>query len=736
MAKQDISVEHLVGMIARGELRLPEMQRDYVWRGPRVRDLLDSLYRGYPSGAILVWETEEPVPLREMAIAQEENPYQKTLLLLDGQQRLTSLSAVLRGEPLSVPGRKWPIELLFNLEHPEAVLAADIDEGADEDVGDEAVDADELSRRINELTFVIGTKKLAAMPQWVGVSEVFTSEDNGLFLQRAGLTGFDDPRYAKYSQRLARLRGIRKYEYRMDVLERSLTYEDVTDIFVRVNSLGAKLRSSDLALAQITARWRHSLVVFQAFQAECAGRNFDLDLGIHLKAMIAFTTGQSRFLTVGKLKLDELQNGWAEATEGMRFAINFLKSNVGIDGDGLLSSPFLMIVLAFYGHARGYSLGAAEAAQLRRWVLLANTKGRFSRGSTETILDQDLAAIGRGERAEALIERLRLQFGRLDVTVAELEGKDSRSSLFKTMFLAFRSGGAKDWTSNLAISMTHAGSQHRLEAHHFFPKALLAKAGLASREAEDIANLAFIGGKTNRRISDKSPADYVPELLGDSAGPLLAQQAIPTEPQLWVPERYREFLRLRREEIARVINTFLAEVTPGERPIEALIAEEEHERLEFKGSLRWDLVERRVNPVLEQVVIKSVAALSNSAGGTLLIGVHDGGAVLGLEPDYISLDGNRDAFERHLRKLIQNRWGVATGIGTVTVSFPVSQAGTELCRVDVHAGSRPLFVEVADKNGVKNERLFVRSGNASIPVESASQVAEYVNGRFPSYAAA
>lgn len=95
-------------MIQRGELRLPEMQRQYVWRSTRVRDLLDSLYRGYPSGAILLWETDEDVPLQDMAVAQQHNPYQSTRLLLDGQQRLTSLSAVIRGEPVQVRGRRRP----------------------------------------------------------------------------------------------------------------------------------------------------------------------------------------------------------------------------------------------------------------------------------------------------------------------------------------------------------------------------------------------------------------------------------------------------------------------------------------------------------------------------------------------------------------------------------------------------------------------------------------------------
>src|SRR3990170_441563 len=104
MAKAEASVEELVAMIQRGELRLPEMQRRYVWRSTRVRDLFDSLYRGYPSGAILLWETDEEVPLQEMAGTQQINPYQSTQLLLDGQQRLTSLWAVIQGDVR----RCWP----------------------------------------------------------------------------------------------------------------------------------------------------------------------------------------------------------------------------------------------------------------------------------------------------------------------------------------------------------------------------------------------------------------------------------------------------------------------------------------------------------------------------------------------------------------------------------------------------------------------------------------------------
>ena len=126
-------------MIERGELRLPEMQRRYVWRATRVRDLLDSLYRGYPSGAILLWETDGEVPEQRMAVAQQASPYKSSRLLLDGQQRLTSLSAVIRGKPVTDRGRSRPIEILFNLEHPDklaVVTEVHEDVDADDDEGD------------------------------------------------------------------------------------------------------------------------------------------------------------------------------------------------------------------------------------------------------------------------------------------------------------------------------------------------------------------------------------------------------------------------------------------------------------------------------------------------------------------------------------------------------------------------------------------------------------------------
>jgi hypothetical protein len=342
----------------------------------------------------------------------------------------------------------------------------------------------------------------------------------------------------------------------MDVLERGLSYDEVTEIFVRVNSLGAKLRSSDLALAQITAKWRNSLKVFEAFQKQCSKNGFELDLGIHLKNLVVFTTGQSRFLTIGNQRVEALKAGWNESCRAMEFALNFLKNNIGISSPALLSSPFLLIALCYYGHKRDYELSPAESDRLRHWALVANAKGRYSRGSSESILDQDLATLRDGGGAQELIDRLRQQVGRLEIAPEELEGRIQRSALFKTMFLAFRAAGARDWRSQVTIALDHSGAQHKLQFHHIFPKAVL-KGNFTAREADDIGNLCFIAGKTNRQISDKAPERYFLEIIAKSGLGAFDAQCIPTETSLLGVADYKAFLQQRRVLVAKRLNEFL-----------------------------------------------------------------------------------------------------------------------------------------------------------------------------------
>ena len=200
MQQQNIPISTLIDMYKRGELRLPEIQRQYVWRANRVRYLLDSLYRCYPSGSILMWETDEPVPTRDGAIAQDTTAFAGRKLLLDGQQRLTSLTAAINGEQINVRGRKRPIDILFNLEHPDGppseITEVEGDEVSTLTPDDEDTDETEengtgelaVAERFKQFTFIVASHALQAQPQWVSVSEVFSSASDSAILRKVGVT--------------------------------------------------------------------------------------------------------------------------------------------------------------------------------------------------------------------------------------------------------------------------------------------------------------------------------------------------------------------------------------------------------------------------------------------------------------------------------------------------------------------------------------------------------------------
>lgn len=577
MQQQNIPIGTLVDMYKRGELRLPEIQRHYVWRATRVRDLLDSLYRGYPSGSILMWETDEPVTTRDFAIAQETTAFAGRKLLLDGQQRLTSLTAVLGGEMVQVRGRKRPIDILFNLDHPdgppindteitadEESPVAEEDEQGDDSENDEGEEASgsALQEQLKRRTFVVAAKNLASLPNWVSVTEVFKTGSDIQILQKAGaLSDMQSPegikRFERYSDRLKKLRAIKDYTYVVHVLERNMSYEEVTEIFVRVNSLGAKLKSSDLALAQMTSRWQNLLKELETFQEECEQNWFSIDLGQLVRAIVVMATKQCLFRTVASTPPAVLQAGWEEAKEGLRFAINFLRTNAGIEDESLLSSPMFIHVLAAVSRLKDNKLTADEQSKLLHWLLVANARGRYSRGSTETLLNEDLNIVFKSGDIGALLAPVKRQFGRLHVEPGDLAARGVNSPLFSLAYLALKDAGAKDWYSGLGLSLTHQGKLHFIQWHHIIPKSLLKQKGYETGEINEIANMAFITGQTNRRISNKDASSYLVDVVAKQGKIALESQCVPTDPELWSLDNYRGFLKHRREALADCMNQFI-----------------------------------------------------------------------------------------------------------------------------------------------------------------------------------
>jgi hypothetical protein len=568
MAKQDISIDHLVAKVRQGEIVLPEMQRRYVWTSLKVRDLLDSLYRKYPSGTILVWENDNGGPSRALDIDQDKSPYSTKLLLLDGQQRLTSLTALMSGQAVIVKNSRRPVEIMFNLDHPEDVGDQSLDleysedeiDGSESEEDDEAdvdeeLEGSEIQDYLKKMTFVVYSKALAGQKNWIRVTDVFQKSDAQI-LKAIGLNS-DHELWDKYQKRIQNVREIKNYTYVMHILGKEYDYNEVTEIFVRVNSAGVKLRSSDLALAQITAKWHGSLKIFEGYIKEAKEFGYDLDVGHIVRGLVVYATEQSRFKTVNSLSKEKIQNSWEKTKSGVNFALNFLKNNTQIESIGLLSSPFVVFPIAALSTQRSERLSSQEEKLLARWVYLAHAFGHYSKGSSESILDADISTIlKKSGDVNDLLEILQRQFGRLKFDQGDMKRKGIRSPLFSMAYLAVRKSGGKDWFTGLGISKHLKGKFHKIEFHHIFPRKLLQEANYEKWEINEIANMAFISGRTNRTISAKEPRVYLEDIVRERGEDALKAQFVPLDRSLWTIDRYREFLDARRELLIEAINKF------------------------------------------------------------------------------------------------------------------------------------------------------------------------------------
>ncbi|MEK6406289.1 MAG: hypothetical protein AABN34_04925 [Acidobacteriota bacterium] len=241
----------------------------------------------------------------------------------------------------------------------------------------------------------------------------------------------------------------------------------------------------------------------------------------------------------------------------MRFAINFLRTNAGIEDESLLSSPMFIHTVAAVSRIKDNRLTQAEQHALLNWLFVANACGRYSRGSTETLLNEDLAIVFRSGDVPSLLEPVKRQFGRLDIEPSDLASRGSNSPLFSLAYLALKHEGAKDWFSGLGVSLTHQGKMHFIQWHHIFPKSLLKGRGFETGEINEIANMAFITGQTNRRISNKEPSAYLPDIVSKQGVATLEAQRVPADPSLWKLDSYRQFLETRRVALAQCMNEFI-----------------------------------------------------------------------------------------------------------------------------------------------------------------------------------
>lgn len=517
--------------------------------------------------------------------------------------------------------------------------------------------------------------------------------------------------------------------------------KEAIDIFYIVNASGVNLTDAELALAQISGYWPEARAIFKKKLATLKEEGFDfkLDFLIYCLLGILHNVGSDMTKLHDNANKSKLHKVWERLeTETLDYVINLIRSQAYVDHSKEINSIYALVPIVVYVYNKcAESLTQEETKKIIKWFYYSQIRQRYVSLLPQK-LDKDIGIVVKSEKPFDELLNIIAQDRPLEIQPSEFEGVDIRNALYSLMRWYFKSKNAICLTTGIGIRQ-NMGKKYMLEWDHIFPYSVLKEHSYNMNNrykyslAQEITNRVILTQTANRRKSNKFASDYLKEVKSKYPDALMLQ-SIPEDETLWELENFEDFLVARRKLLAKELNDFLNKITKteefvGELSIEDLVDDGESDELEFKSSFRWNYKEDRVDKKMEQVILKSISAFSNGEGGTLIIGVNDDGEVLGLEKDYRSLGGNRDEFELHLRNLLNKNFGKVFSTSNIKVSFHVIREEVEVCKIDIPKGNKPLYLNVADKDGQKNEKFYVRSGNTSQEL-GISEASEYISSRF------
>jgi len=310
-----VRIATILDQIDLGSIALPEFQRGYVWNRDQVRSLMQSLYRRYPIGSLLVWVTES----QSATIRGDDFPAPGVVkLLLDGQQRMTSLYGIIRGRPPRFfEGNAQAFTgLYFHLE-------------------------DEVFEFYMPL-------KMKDNPLWINVTELMQT-GVGKFIGQLFKISELAPRLDTYIQRLNAVEGIKEIDLHVEeVTGEDKTVDVVVDIFNRVNSGGTKLSKGDLALAKICAQWPPAREEMRKVLSGWQRAGFYFNLEWLLRNITAILTGEAFFSALKKVTPTAFKEGLAQAQNACNYLLNMISGRLGLDHDRVLGGRYAFPVMARY----------------------------------------------------------------------------------------------------------------------------------------------------------------------------------------------------------------------------------------------------------------------------------------------------------------------------------------------------------------------------------------------------
>lgn len=564
------SIASLISDIEREVIALPDLQRPFVWEDTKVRDLLDSLFVGFPVGTLVFWHTADEKDAR--ALGAKRPGLRATTLVIDGQQRLTSLYAVMKGEQIvGKNGEMRKITIAF---------------------------------RPRDGRFEVADAAIRKDPEFLpDVTDLWNGTRPKPQIRRDLMTALRDKdrivdeKYEDAVERnLDRAHSIADYRFptvdiRKTAATGEATEEDVAEIFVRINNQGARLGQADFVLTLLSVyhgELREKLE--ERARAMSIGAVVGLDTQQLLRAVCGVAFGRARMSAVYRFlrgvdpvtgdadperrltllsELDDAANECIELTPWRDYLLRV--KHAGFVSQGLLASKNAIVnAYAFYILGRKAAVQKPKLdAVVSRWVFGSLLTARYS-GSSETAFEQDLARLGRvGERdAEAFVRELDSAMAETltgdywtQTLVSALETQKARAPAA----LAFRAAqivlGARalfsDQLLQNLLDQSQAAGRAAREAHHLFPTNWLRSKGIADRRrVNQVANLAEAGWHENTAIGSQSPSVYVARLreqlrMDDNLwGRMCAEHALPLG---WERMDYDEFLRQRRTRMAELI---------------------------------------------------------------------------------------------------------------------------------------------------------------------------------------
>ena len=513
-----MKISQILDKIDENQLFVPAFQREYVWKRNDAKNLIASLIKEYPTGTMLTWETNKPPELK--GNWEYDNRQGAVKIVLDGQQRITTLYMLIRGE---IPPYYKPEEITH--------------------------DTRGLYVNLKSLELQYYKKnKMINNPLWVNVTEIFQHkirdrdiikeiEANGDPFKRDE----EDIIYDNY-------RAVEKIPDLVFV-EQSVpikaSLKEAIDIFYIVNASGINLTEAELALAHISGYWPQARKIFKAKLSKLKqqGFAFNLDFIVYCLLGILHNIGSDMTKLHSPDNLTPLKDAWEQLeSDVLDYVINIMRSQAYIDHVKEINSVYALVPIIVYTLKRGgKKLNQVEIKRIIKWFYYSQIRQRYISQLPQK-LDKDIGVVVNSDNPfDELLNIIKAERS-LEITTDEFVGVDVRNALYSLMRWYFKSRNAVCLTTGIGIRQ-NMGIKYSLEWDHIFPYSVLKEEGYSFNNrlkyalAQEITNRAILTQTANRGKSNVLASDYLTTAKKTFPN-ALKLQSIPENEELWKLENF------------------------------------------------------------------------------------------------------------------------------------------------------------------------------------------------------